>query len=138
MRAQRLELYALPDYIPRVGKANNYGYDADEQVNETYTGMGQDINIHDQWAVESQGTIQDRAKETLGTSDVVISAYRKRLVKEIRAHQKGEASPVRADHPVPIAIDAIASVDDWEDVGLERDLARRKGSDWASALMPLT
>ena len=43
MRAQRLELYALPDYIPRVGKANNYGYDADEQVNYTYTGMGQDI-----------------------------------------------------------------------------------------------
>ena len=136
MRSQRLELYALPDYIPRVGKANNYGYDADEQVNDTYTGMGRDINIHDQWAVESQGTIHDRTKETLGTSDVVISAYRKRLVKEIRAHQKGEAPPIRTDHPVPIAIDAIASVDDWEDVGLERDSARRKGSDWASALMP--
>ena len=133
MRAQRLELYALPDYIPRVGKATNYGYDANEQASATYTGMGQDINIHDQWAVESQGAIQDRTMETLGTSDVVISAYRRRLVSEIRAHQSGEAAPVKADHAVPIAIDAIAPVDDWQDIGVARDLSRRQGSGWAGA-----
>ena len=56
MRRQRLQLYTLPDYMPRVGRFNNYGYDFDQQQRATYTGMGDDINVHDQWAVESQGT----------------------------------------------------------------------------------
>ena len=55
MRDQRLELYALPDYRSRRNKANDYGFDPHEQATETYTGMGLDINVHDQWAVESIG-----------------------------------------------------------------------------------
>jgi phthalate 4,5-dioxygenase oxygenase subunit len=31
--------------------------------------MGDDINVHDQWAVESQGAIQDRTREHLGSTD---------------------------------------------------------------------
>ena len=31
MRDQRLQLYTLPDYMPRVGRFNNYGYDVDQQ-----------------------------------------------------------------------------------------------------------
>ncbi len=67
MRDQRLELYELPDYTSRKNKRNNYGYSVDEQLTETYTGMGDDINVHDQWAVESQGPIQDRTREHLGS-----------------------------------------------------------------------
>ncbi|MEP7243985.1 MAG: Rieske 2Fe-2S domain-containing protein, partial [Gammaproteobacteria bacterium] len=67
MRRQRLQLYTLPDYMPRVGRFNNYGYDLDQQQRLTYTGMGDDINVHDQWAVESQGKTQDRTREHLGT-----------------------------------------------------------------------
>ena len=66
MREQRLKLYELPDYRPRLGRHNQYGYDADEQATRTYTGMGFDINVHDQWAIESQGRIQDRTREHLG------------------------------------------------------------------------
>ena len=55
MREQRLELYELPDYRPRLNKTNNYGFDPYEQATKTYTGMGLDINVHDQWAVESPG-----------------------------------------------------------------------------------
>ena len=65
MRAQRLELYQLPDYRPKVGKFNNYGFDVAQQRSQTYTGMGFDINVHEQWAVESQGPIQDRTREHL-------------------------------------------------------------------------
>jgi phenylpropionate dioxygenase-like ring-hydroxylating dioxygenase large terminal subunit len=57
MRRHRLELYTLPDYKPRLNAANNYGFNAEEQQRQTYTGMGDDINVHDQWAVESQGPI---------------------------------------------------------------------------------
>ena len=62
MRRQRLELYELPDYIPRKNKSNDYGFDPHEQEHETFTGMGADINVHDQWACESMGAIQDRTK----------------------------------------------------------------------------
>jgi phenylpropionate dioxygenase-like ring-hydroxylating dioxygenase large terminal subunit len=81
MRRQRLDLYQLPDYIPNKNKSNDYGFDAHEQEHETYTGMGADINVHDQWACESMGTIQDRTIEHLGTSDKAISAYRKLFVR---------------------------------------------------------
>ena len=62
MRDQRLQLYALPDYKPRLNRTNHYGFDADQQRTSTYTGMGHDINVHDQWAVESPGPIQDRTR----------------------------------------------------------------------------
>jgi hypothetical protein len=45
--------------------------------------MGQDINVHDQWAVESMGAIADRTQEHLGTTDKVIMAYRRVLQKAI-------------------------------------------------------
>ena len=75
MRRQRVELYELPDYVPRKNKSNEYGFDAHEQPHATYTGMGADINVHDQWACESMGVIQARTQERLGTLDKAISAY---------------------------------------------------------------
>ena len=36
MRRQRLELYELPDYIPRKNKTNDYGFDPHEQEHDTY------------------------------------------------------------------------------------------------------
>ena len=83
MRRQRLELYELPDYIPRKNKSNDYGFDPHEQEHETFTGMGADINVHDQWACESMGAIQDRTSEHLGQSDKAISAYRRLLRQAI-------------------------------------------------------
>jgi len=85
MREQRLVLYELPDYRPRKGRHNQYGYDPEEQRTRTYTGMGDDINVHDQWAVESPGAIQDRTKEHLGSTDVGIIENRRRLNKMLRA-----------------------------------------------------
>jgi len=46
--------------------------------------MGEDINVHDQWAVESQGRIQDRTREHLGTTDKAIVARRKLLIARSR------------------------------------------------------
>src|SRR3954453_2519806 len=83
MREQRLQLYELPEYRSRQNRSNNYGFDPHEQQHETYTGMGDDINVHDQWAVESMGRIQDRTKEHLGTSDKAIVQYRRLLRQEV-------------------------------------------------------
>ena len=89
MRDQRLELYELPDYISRKNKANDYGFDAHEQSTATYTGMGSDINVHDQWAVELMGAIQDRTREHLGTADKAIVQYRRLLRQEIEKAADG-------------------------------------------------
>ena len=89
MRRQRLELYELPDYVPRKNKSNDYGFDPHEQEHDTFTGMGADINVHDQWACESMGAIQDRTHEHLGQSDKAISAYRRLLRAGDRDAGKG-------------------------------------------------
>ena len=90
MRDQRLELYELPDYKSRKNKSNDYGFDPHEQATATYTGMGNDINVHDQWAVELMGAIQDRTNEHLGTSDKAIVQYRRLLRQEIEKVAGGE------------------------------------------------
>ena len=92
MRRQRLELYELPDYVPRKNKSNDYGFDPHEQEHDTFTGMGADINVHDQWACESMGTIQDRTREHLGQSDKAISAYRRLLRQAIEDSRRTAAS----------------------------------------------
>ncbi|GHC97216.1 ring-hydroxylating oxygenase subunit alpha [Pseudorhodoferax aquiterrae] len=139
MRAQRLETIDLPDYTSRKNKRNQYGYSAEEQRTKTYTGMGEDINVHDQWACESMGSIQDRTREHLGTTDKGIMLYRRQLVKAIEAAQAGEAVPM---HPTaeqagsftgPPSIDGVAAADKTDSYCLDADLARRQGSDWAAA-----
>ena len=96
MRRQRLELYELPDYKPRVNRANDWGYSAAEQKSQTFTGMGTDINVHDNWAVESQGRIHDRTREHLGQTDKAISAYRRVLLDAIAKAEAGETAAAMA------------------------------------------
>jgi hypothetical protein len=137
MREQRLALYELPDYIPRKNRDNDYGFDATEQASSTYTGMGEDINVHDQWAVESMGAIQDRTKEHLGASDRAIAAYRRLLQRAITDVAEGRA-PLLTDGAAqidgPACIDAIGPVEDWQAYWRGRDAQRRAAAPWQAAL----
>jgi hypothetical protein len=138
MRRQRLELYELPDYIPRKNKSNAYGFDPHEQQHDTFTGMGADINVHDQWACESMGAIQDRTKEHLGQSDKAISAYRRILRQAIEEAGNGGRPLMVLDPPSaaaitgPAAIDGIASGEPWQSYWRKTDQSRRKASSWAN------
>jgi len=138
MRRQRLELYELPDYVPRKNKSNDYGFDPHEQQHETFTGMGADINVHDQWACESMGPIQDRTKEHLGQSDRAISAYRRILRGAIEQAGNGGRPLMVLDAASaakitgPAAIDGIGPSADWRGYWQRTDAARRKASSWAS------
>jgi phenylpropionate dioxygenase-like ring-hydroxylating dioxygenase large terminal subunit len=140
MREQRLALYQLPDYIPRTNRLNDYGFDPHEQETSTYTGMGDDINVHDQWAVESMGAIQDRTKEHLGSSDKAIAAYRRLLVRAIRDAGEGRkpllAVPVEIASRIhgPASIDAIGPIDGWQAYWQEQDRQRRNAAPWNAAL----
>lgn len=135
MRRQRLELYSLPEYISTKNKQNDYGFDPHEQEHDTYTGMGADINVHDQWAVESMGPIQDRTQEHLGKSDKAIIAYRKMLVKSIEEAGKGEQPIMVLDGARaksvtgPITVDGIGPAA-WQSYPAQLDGQRRKNSAW--------
>lgn len=143
MRRQRLQLYTLPDYKPRLGRHNDYGYDVVEQRQRTYTGMGEDINVHDQWAVESQGRIQDRTREHLGTTDKGIVAYRKLLLGELRKVEAGERPLLALTDAEAAAITGPATIDgvaqEGEDVVAywrRADARRRDRAPWRHAPEP--
>jgi phthalate 4,5-dioxygenase oxygenase subunit len=138
MRAQRLKEHRLPDYTPLRNKSNNYGYDPEEQAVKTFTGMGLDINVHDQWAVESPGPIFDRRNEHLGKTDVGIIKYRRMLRDAIENLAAGNAAalPMRSGSDVrsilgPVSIDAIGPRDAWREILEISDTARRQACiDW--------
>ncbi|MFV2009938.1 MULTISPECIES: Rieske 2Fe-2S domain-containing protein [unclassified Micromonospora] len=137
--AQRLDEVSLPDYRPLRNRANNWGFDPAEQRDLTYTGMGLDINVHDQWAVESMGPIQDRTVERLGVSDRAVTANRRLLLRAIDAFEAGNPVPARpadeaaaAELTGPLAVDTVAPTDSWEQTWREREAQRRAGSPWAS------
>jgi len=138
MRRQRLELYELPDYVPRKNKTNDYGFDPHEQEHATFTGMGADINVHDQWACESMGAIQDRTSEHLGQSDKAITAYRRLLRTAIDQAGNG-GRPLMVLDPQsapkvtgPAAIDGIGPTDDWTGYWQRTDESKRKAASWAN------
>ena len=138
--AQRLSEVSLPDYRPLRNRSNEWGFDAAEQRETTFTGMGLDINVHDQWAVESMGSIQDRTVERLGVSDRAVTANRRLLLRSLSAFQAGQRLPAHphdareaAAMTGPIAVDMITAGRSWEQDWEAHDRQRRADSPWAGA-----
>jgi len=143
MRAQRLACVTLPDYAPKNGRHNGWNFDPEEQRTRTFLGMGEDdINLHDQWAVESMGPIQDRTQEHLGTTDRVIMANRRTLLKAIDTVRAGGRPPMAlsADEAAaltgPDTIDCIAPAGAWEAHWTEAAAAKRAGAAWLGECQP--
>ena len=138
MRNQRLKTYPAPDYRPIFSRENSWGFSAAEQQWKTFTGMGFDINIHDQFACESQGRIQDRTRENLGSTDKGIVLYRRILLDAIKKSEAGETPLMVLDEEKalslkgPPAIDGIGPTDRMDQYWKESDARRRKQSQWAA------
>jgi hypothetical protein len=141
MRSQRLEAIDLPDYIPKAGHHNHWGFNPQEQATRTYLGMGEDdINVHDQWACESMGPIQDRTREHLGTSDVAIAANRRQLLRAIDEVEAGRLPPGLAQAAVagqrlgPDTVDGVAPAQAWQQWWQDAVAAKRAGAPWNATL----
>ena len=140
MRRQRLAHMTLPDYVPIHGRHDHWNYNPAEQRTRTFLGMGEDdINLHDQWAVESMGRIQDRTREHLGTSDKVIMANRRTLLKAIETVQAGGTPPMvlsagaAAALQGPDTIDCIAPAAGWQQFWQDQAAAKRQAAPWLAA-----
>jgi phenylpropionate dioxygenase-like ring-hydroxylating dioxygenase large terminal subunit len=141
MRNQRLEAVTLPDYIPKSGRHNQWGFNPEEQITRTFLGMGEDdINVHDQWACESMGAIQNRTREHLGTSDKVIIANRRILAKAIDDVAAGKVPPGFANADVatsrigPDTVDGIAPAHNWQTWAADTLQAKRDAAPWNASL----
>lgn len=138
MRAQRLEGITLPDYRPVRNRANNYRFDPQEQRTTTYTGLGPDINVHDQMAVEGQGLVHDRTREKLSRSDKAIITYRRMLMAAIDTVAAGRSPQTLLDDRAevesrgPIPLDGIGPTGAWEDFWAEAIARLRAASPWAA------
>ncbi len=134
MREQRISQVSMPDYRPLTSAADNWGFSADEQRTSTFTGMGRDINVHDQWAVESQGPIYDRGNEHLSPADVGIRTHRRMFLAA--AEDPSPSKLVGRNDPVdgPAAIEAVTTGEDFDEAWQALDRARRAASGWAPAL----
>ena len=114
---------------------NRYLQDRDEQKRDvTWCGMGRYFPAHDVFAIETQGAIQDRTKEHLGSSDVVIIEVRRALFKAIKQMEEtGEAPGLLRNPEENQFTDFVCSstyIEDHEDgpAYCRRVLATRKAA----------
>jgi nitrite reductase/ring-hydroxylating ferredoxin subunit len=57
---------------------------------DSFTGMGSNFGVHDAYATESQGSIQDRTRENLVTTDIAVGAARRLIFRAIADVQAGK------------------------------------------------
>ena len=101
--------------MPIRTQANRYLQDRESMKTSTFTGMGTLFMVHDAFAAETQGPIQDRSRENLGAGDVIIAGVRRLLRQAIDdvAHGKLPPNVTRgaADKTYPNLIIVNAVVD---------------------------
>ncbi|NDA47779.1 MAG: hypothetical protein EBY21_11030 [Alphaproteobacteria bacterium] len=73
---------------------NRYLQDREQMKSgASFGGMGIYFPAQDAFAIETQGAIQDRTQEYLGSTDIVIIAVRQALLKAIQKVEDGEEAP---------------------------------------------
>lgn len=99
---------------------NDYLIDGQAQRNTSYSGIGGVVE-QDYAVTESMGTIGDRTREHLGTTDDSIIHLRRILLRAARDLQEGKPPPFQDDS---VAFDRIrseeiiiAAGEDWKDSG---------------------
>ncbi|MSP38712.1 MAG: hypothetical protein EXR70_09505 [Deltaproteobacteria bacterium] len=116
----RLDLGA--DYRLTRNGANRYEQDRASMKTHTFTGMGINFQVHDAFATESQGQVQNRTAENPVLSDKAIIGARKLILNAIKDVQQGrdpqhvvrDAQANRFGHLVVLS-DVIPNQDDWKE-----------------------
>jgi phthalate 4,5-dioxygenase oxygenase subunit len=80
-------------WVPFRNIDNRYEQDRQEMEDKSFIGMGRFFPVHDLFATETQGPIQDRTKEHLGYTDKAIAAHRRLLLQAVRTVMEGGEAP---------------------------------------------
>ena len=85
---------------------NDWGLDRQQQRSRrSYTGLP-NVHIEDQAVTESMGSLLDRSREHLGSSDAMIIRTRRRLLAAATALAEGGTPPPGADDPTAYRVRA--------------------------------
>jgi nitrite reductase/ring-hydroxylating ferredoxin subunit len=104
-------------------RANRYRQDRGK-FTENFTGMGRNFNVHDAFATESQGAIQDRTKEHLATTDLAVAAARRMMLRAIEDIKAGKD---------PVGVVRSAEANDFHDLR-SFDVLVREDADYAEVV----
>ena len=117
-----------PDYRLTRNEANRYQQNRESMKTKSFTGIGFNFQAHDAFATESQGSIQDRTKEHLVSSDKAIVAARKLLLNAISDITEGRdprhvvRDPKSNRFPHLIVLSEIVPAStDWKQYARERE-----------------
>jgi hypothetical protein len=102
------------DYRAKRNKSNDYLIDRDLQRTTSFTGI-KGVNTQDFALQETMGTVVDRSKEHLGTTDRAVIVARQMLLEATHAVERGEP-PVGID---PAASRSVRPVDHRIPLGLD-------------------
>jgi phenylpropionate dioxygenase-like ring-hydroxylating dioxygenase large terminal subunit len=123
----RVELTS--DYRVARNAANRYQQDRASMKTQTFTGMGTNFQVHDAFATESQGRVQNRTAENPVSSDKAIIAARKLILNAIKDVQAGrEPQHVIRDPQanrfanLVVLSDVIPKSQDWKEFTRSREL----------------
>jgi len=108
---------------PAANPANDYQLDREAQRTESFTGIPT-IRMQDSAMTTSMGTIFDRSKEHLGTTDAAIIKTRQRFLRAARALRADGTLPPGATRPelykvrsctavLPDGADWRTALEDW-------------------------
>jgi phthalate 4,5-dioxygenase oxygenase subunit len=78
-----------PDRRLKRNASNRYQQDREEMKTRSFSGLGSFFPLHDAYATESQGPVQDRMQEHLGYTDKAIIQARRMLLRAIEDVQAG-------------------------------------------------
>jgi phenylpropionate dioxygenase-like ring-hydroxylating dioxygenase large terminal subunit len=116
------------------GPENNFLQDRElQKTGESYTGIPGGARPQDMAVTWSMGTIYDRSREHLGTTDQLIIKTRRRMLAAVRAHRDQGVIPPGVDEPQIYAqrsggVVLPRSVDWWEATkDLRRAFVRHEG-----------
>jgi phenylpropionate dioxygenase-like ring-hydroxylating dioxygenase large terminal subunit len=84
-----MEPEVTPDYRHIRNQANRYLQDRDEMKRDTFAGVGPYFPAQDANVTETMGSIQNRADEHLGSTDIAIIAQRRQLFQGIEEIEQG-------------------------------------------------
>jgi hypothetical protein len=108
------------DYRLTRNKANRYLQDRESMKSKSFIGLGSNFQAHDSLATVGAGPIQDRTQEHLVSSDKVVVAARKLLLKAIQDVQEGRDAPHVVRDPklnrfphLVVLSEVISSSKDW-------------------------
>jgi hypothetical protein len=77
------------EFHHRRKKANRYLQDR-KTFNQNFTGMGSVFGVHDAFATETMGSIANRTREHLATTDIAIVSVRRMMLKAVEDVRAGK------------------------------------------------